>query len=98
MGFGAGHLATKFLNFYDIAEFLSFMVDDHPGKQGRVMAGSGLPILPSNVLQDDSPDLLLMSLNPESEERVMAKLSGKLKGCEFASMFRSSPRRIQETV
>ena len=91
-GFGAGHLATRFINFYNIAEYLDFVADDHPGKQNKTMAGSGLSILPGTELAAQGIDLALMSLNSESEERVLAKVGKQVPNLEFVSMFRSSLR------
>lgn len=90
--FGAGHLAAKFINFYEVGEYLEFVADDHPGKQNKFMAGSGLPILPGSELKTRNIDLALMSLNPESEEKVMAKVGAMAPDLEFVSMFRSNPR------
>ena len=43
---GAGHLSGAFINLYGLAEQIEFVADDNPNKQGLLMPGSRLPILP----------------------------------------------------
>ena len=42
--FGAGHLAVKFLNFFELGSYVDCVIDDNPNKQALVMPGSRLPI------------------------------------------------------
>lgn len=88
--FGAGHLAAKFINFLDIAEFLEFVIDDNPQKQTLLMPGSKLPIVGSSSL--DRIDVCLLSLSPESERKVVAKYQDfTARGGVFGSIFALSP-------
>lgn len=91
--FGAGHLASKFINFYGVQDSIEFVADDHPNKQNTLLPGSRLPIRPGAKLRDAEIRLALLSVNPESEPKVISKY-GELAGdaLEFASLFRSSPR------
>jgi hypothetical protein len=70
---GAGHLTGAFLNLYDLADRVAFVVDDNPHKQGLFMPGSRLPILSSSALPENGIDLCLMTVRPEIEEQVALK-------------------------
>src|SRR6202012_1199272 len=72
--FGAGHLAAKFINLLDLSPYIAFVADDHPKKRGLFMPGSRLPIKPSTALVEEEIQWCLLSLNPESEERVLKNL------------------------
>jgi len=84
--FGAGHLAAKFINFYSIGEFIECVIDDHEHKREMLMPGSRVPIRGAAALKDI--DICLLSLSPESEEKVMAKRHEfREDGGRFTSIF-----------
>ena len=90
--FGAGHLATKFINLNDVADLIDCVIDDNPKKQQLRIPGSGLPIVGSAALENGAVDLCLLALSPESEERVLeAKKGFRERGGEFRSIFALSP-------
>jgi hypothetical protein len=91
--FGAGHLAGKFVNFHGVADSIDFVVDDHPNKQHAVMPGNHLPIRPGTQLAVAGIRLVLLSVNPDAETKIIEKYSAECAASmEFASLFRSSPR------
>ena len=93
--FGAGHLAAKFANMYSLAKWLDCVIDDNPYKQRLLMPGSRLAIRGSSALETGAIDLCLLSLNPESEQRVLAKNQSFLEhGGQFLSIFALSPKAI----
>jgi len=93
--FGAGHLAAKFVNLFSLREFFDCVIDDNPHKQALLMPGSRLPICASRTLVSRAIDLCLLSLNPESEQKVLAKNQAFVeRGGEFLSIFALSPRTI----
>lgn len=93
--FGAGHLATMFINLMDVGDAIEFVAEDHPHKQGLFMPGSRLPIKSSSHLLADGIDLCLSSLSPESERKVVARQGELLaSGGVFRSIFPSSPRAL----
>lgn len=93
--FGAGHLATKFINFYRLAPYLVGVIDDNPQKLGRFMPGSGLPIISSHCLESGEVDICLLTLNPESEQKVRTAKAGYLeRGGIFRSIFSASASSI----
>ena len=94
--FGAGHLAAKFLNLFDLQDLIYCVIDDNPHKLGLRMPGSGVPVRPSSVLIDEKIDLCLLSLNPESEKKVIAAKQVYLdQGGQFRSIFTLSPIAYQ---
>ena len=84
--FGASHLCAKFINFNDISSMIECVIDDHPEKQGLFMPLSGVPIVSSASLS--SLDVCLLTLNPESEEKVRKKYKDfSSSGGQFLSIF-----------
>jgi hypothetical protein len=95
--FGAGHLAAKFVNFHRLAGMIDCVVDDNARKQELLMPGSRLPIRGSAVLVSRPIDLCLLSLNPESEQKVLAKNQSFIEqGGRFLSIFAASQRSVQK--
>lgn len=97
--FGAGHLAAKFINFYGLAPFICGVVDDNPNKQTLFMPGSGVPIIDSSCLDTGEIDLCLLTLNPESEQKVLKAKSNYLScGGRFRSIFSASANSIYQDI
>jgi len=97
--FGAGHLTLKFINYYGLAPFIEYVVDDNPHKQGLFMPGSRLPIKASNCLEVDKIDLCLLGLNPESEQKVLqSKMRYVESGGRFLSIFSASGNNIDSDL
>lgn len=97
--FGAGHHSLKFINYYNLAPYLCFVVDDNPHKQGLFLPGSGLPIVGSEWLQSHEVDLCLLGLNPESEQKVLqARKDYVQRGGRFLSIFSASAKSIDEEL
>jgi len=87
--FGAGHLAAKFVNLLGVADLVDCVIDDNAHKQALLMPGSRLPIRGSASLVPGKVDVCLLSLSPESEQKVRAKYAAYLgQGGEFHSIFR----------
>jgi SAM-dependent methyltransferase len=86
--FGAGHLAAKFVNLLDLPDLIDCVIDDNAHKQALLMPGSRLPIRGSAALVPGTVDVCLLSLSPESEQKVRAKYAAYLqRGGEFHSIF-----------
>jgi hypothetical protein len=93
--FGAGHLAAKFVNLYALGSMIDCVIDDNPHKQKLLMPGSRLPIHGSAALESRGIDICLLSLNPESEQKVLAKHQPFLeRGGRFFSLFAMSPNAV----
>ncbi|MBN1817476.1 MAG: methyltransferase domain-containing protein [Sedimentisphaerales bacterium] len=71
--YGAGARLSCLLNFTGAGQYVEFIVDDHPGKQGKFLPGSRLAILPSEALERENIDLCLLAVNTECEEQVIAQ-------------------------
>jgi C-methyltransferase C-terminal domain/Methyltransferase domain/Putative zinc binding domain len=91
--FGAGHLAAKFINFYALDGLIECVIDDHERKREMLMPGSRVPIRSAEALS--GIDICLLSLNPESEQKVMARHKdfGEAGG-RFLSIFALSPHSV----
>ncbi len=86
--FGAGHLSCAWMNFLETGTSIDFVADDDPRKNGLYMPGSRVPILASSQLVARGVKLCLLSLNQESEAKVIAKNRAYLDGGgRFASLF-----------
>lgn len=70
---GAGHLACTFVNLLQLKDHIDCLVDDNPHKRGSYMPGSRLPIYESRALIERNIKLCLLSVNAESEDRVIEK-------------------------
>lgn len=92
--FGAGHLAAKFINVFDLKNVIDVVIDDNPHKQGLSMPGSGVAIIDSSHLA--KIDLCLLALSPESEQKVIVKQQAYLDGGgRFSSIFPASSLALQ---
>ena len=93
--FGAGHLAAKFANMFSLDNLIDCVIDDNPYKQALVMPGSRLAVRGSDALATRAIDLCLLALNPESEQKVLAKNQAFLeRGGRFLSIFALSPSSV----
>jgi SAM-dependent methyltransferase len=93
--FGAGHLAAKFVNFYQLKDRFIGVIDDSPHKQNHYLPGSALPVITSTCLDAGEIDLCLLTLSPESEAKVRKSRSDFLaSGGIFQSIFSASASSI----
>jgi hypothetical protein len=70
-----------------LEKLVECVIDDNPHKQNLLMPGSRLAIQGSAALA--TIDLCLLSLNPESEQRVLAKNQDFIqRGGKFLSILR----------
>jgi hypothetical protein len=85
--FGAGHRGCVYINAFELAPFIGFVVDDHPKKKGMFMPGSRLPIVGSEELLRRGARLCLFGVNPDVEPKIVAAQSAFAKaGGTFASI------------
>ncbi len=90
--YGAGHLTAAFVNYHGLADLIDCVVDDTPQKQGLLLPGSGLPILPSSALKKRGIGLCLLGLAPETEPKVVQKNKDYVdSGGKFRSILAASP-------
>ena len=89
-GYGAAARGTTLLNIAGVdREQLPFVVDRSPAKQGRLLPGAMIPVLPTEEIARTKPDRILILPWPLAAE-IMAQLSGaRAWGARFA---RAMPR------
>lgn len=94
--FGAGHLAIKFINLFDLSEFISFIADDHPDKCGLHLPGSQLPIKPTSAIFNENIRHCLLSINPDREDQIMENCKPLFvkKGITSYSIFSASSKKL----
>jgi len=88
--FGANHLAVRFINYFELAEIVDYVIDDNPNKIGRFMPGSKIPIIGSvNIIKKDI-NICISTLSPESEKIVFKKMKYFIdNGGKFIKAFKS---------
>ncbi len=59
-GFGASITGTTLIYHFEIGEYLDYLVDDNPAKQGRYSPGLHLPVYPTSALSERKPDYVLV--------------------------------------
>lgn len=93
---GAGHRSCVYINLLQIKDHIEFVIDDDSHKQNLRMPGSRLPIRQSNALLEGNIKLCLLGINPESENKVIAKNQDVVNhgGC-FASMSPNSVHALK---
>lgn len=92
---GAGHLACAFLQYLQLQEHVTLVVDDDPRKRGLFMPGSRLPIRGAASLLENGVRLCLLSVHPDAEEHILRRNREFLqRGGRFASIFTASPRAL----
>ncbi len=97
--FGAGHLATKFVNFYGLGGRFVGVIDDNPYKQKYFLPGSALPVIDSTCLDKGEIDLCLLTLGLESELKIRKSKATFLEhGGEFKSIFSASNASIYKEL
>jgi SAM-dependent methyltransferase len=60
VGYGATHNTTTLLYHFELGEYLDFLVDDNPAKHGLYSPGHHLRVYPSEKLNEDKPDYVLV--------------------------------------
>ena len=73
--FGAGHHASKFINFYGLAGEIKFVIDDNPQKVGHYMPGTDLEIKKTDFLLNSDVSFCISSLSPDSDAKVRSKIA-----------------------
>jgi len=83
-GYGAPAKASTIINFCKLRpEQIDFIVDDNPLKQNRLVPGAKIPIVPSNRLESNPPDYLIIFAWNFAKE-IIAKIQPlEQKGVRF---------------
>ncbi len=59
-GYGASATVTTLIHHFDLAQFIEFIVDDDPLRQGLYSPGFHIPVLPSSALAEKKPDYVVV--------------------------------------
>ncbi len=59
-GYGASASVTTLIHHFEIAEFLDFIVDDDPRRQGLFSPGHHIPVVSKSVLAEKKPDYVVV--------------------------------------
>ena len=69
--YGAGHIAVTFIAIMDIADLISYVIDDDKNKQGLLMPTGNIKIVSSDILKTESIGIFLLSLNPHNHNIII---------------------------
>jgi hypothetical protein len=91
-------VTLRFINFHRLGGMIDCVIDDNARKQELLMPARGC----RSAGPRQSPrgqSTCACSLNPESEQKVLAKNQSFLEqGGEFLSIFASRPRAVQKAA
>jgi SAM-dependent methyltransferase len=84
VGYGAAAKGNTLLNYCGVrSDFLDYVVDRSPHKQGRFLPGSRIPIRPPDAVRETKPDLLLILPWNIVDEIVEQMSDVRTWGCRF---------------
>lgn len=85
--YGAGHRTATWLELAGIADVVTCVIDDDPSKQGRYLAGSGIPVGPAAWLIERNIGLCLGLISAEILQRIAVRESAYIsRGGRFVTM------------
>lgn len=84
VGYGAPAKGNTLLNYFSIGqEFLDYIVDDSPWKQGLYSPGKRIPVVSSKVLKNDKVDYILVLAWNFAESIMANNIEFSKKGGRF---------------
>tara|TARA_Y100000768_G_scaffold224296_1_gene169380 strand:- start:3488 stop:4663 length:1176 start_codon:yes stop_codon:yes gene_type:complete len=92
--FGGGHRALAFIAYYDIYNYISFIIDDDINKKGMFMPGSSIQIKSSNEIYNRENLFLLLAVNLTSEKKLINFINKKCFKVKIKSIFPHSKYSI----
>jgi hypothetical protein len=72
---GAGSKGITFLNLFEAASFIDYVVDLNPKKHGMFIAGRGQEIVPPERIAEIHPDAIII-VNPVYRDEIEERVSG----------------------
>lgn len=78
-GFGASITGTTLIHHFEIGEYIDYLVDDNPAKQGRFSPGLHLPVFPATELITRMPEYTIV-LAWRFAETIRSKSHAYLEG------------------
>lgn len=93
--FGAGHASIMAMHLLRLAPYIDCFFDDDPNKQGLIVPGTAIPILPSAELSKRNLTLCLLGIGREAAQRVVERRTDfTAQGGRFASLFPADPQSL----
>tara|TARA_B100000029_G_scaffold501461_1_gene574878 strand:+ start:1470 stop:2663 length:1194 start_codon:yes stop_codon:yes gene_type:complete len=91
--FGAGHNSNAFFNILNLKETNLDIVDDNKNKLNCFFAGTRKKIKSSNLLKKNFQSIVLLTLNYESEKKIIKLFQSKFKknNHKYFSIYPDSP-------
>jgi len=83
--FGAGHRTVVYVNYLNIENFVSFIVDDDRNKKKLFFPGTNLRIYESKFLKNKKVDFCYLSVNINLEKKIIKKIRSINKNIKFFS-------------
>ena len=77
--YGSGHIASTFINIFDLKKYIEFVIDDDKNKFELLMPGNGLSIVPSDKIISENIDVCFTAMSYENEQKVVKNNSKYLK-------------------
>jgi|SanBayMetagenome_1026888.scaffolds.fasta_scaffold00198_4 SAM-dependent methyltransferase len=75
VGYGASATSTTLISHFQLNQYISYLVDDNPGKIGTYSPGYHIPVYSSTKLQDEIPDVVII-LAWRFKDEILKKLPG----------------------
>ena len=75
VGYGASATSTTLISHFELYRYLSYLVDDNPGKIGTFSPSYHIPVYTSEKLKEDRPDIIFV-LAWRFKDEILKKISG----------------------
>jgi hypothetical protein len=85
-GFGASHSTTTLIYQFELMDFLDFIVDDNPDKQGTYSPGVHIPVYSGEYLVAEKPECVML-LAWQHKDSILKKYLPLSEGCEWIIPF-----------
>lgn len=96
--FGAGHHAASFVNIYGLEGYVKFCLDDNENKAGKFLPGSKIKIVSSDKIQHSKSPVVIMTNNPETQDKIKKKLGSLKEDVRCVSAFEPDEWVLQTIV
>ncbi|GAG34464.1 unnamed protein product, partial [marine sediment metagenome] len=74
VGYGASSTSTTLISHFELHRYLSYLVDDNPGKIGTYSPGYHIPVYSPEKLKKEQPDIILI-LAWRFKDEILKKIS-----------------------
>ena len=74
VGYGASATSTTLISHFGLHKYLSYLVDDNPGKIGTCSPGYRIPVYGPEKLREEQPDIILI-LAWRFKDEILKKIS-----------------------